>query len=585
MVREGVGGHERSNAARFDMDVDVDIGPSSNRIRLESLASSPYLTQKPVLPPYSSALDSDAQKTLAARCSVEKTRQHTKSLVKDQALAQALRKRLLTWVDSANPGEGETIRNKRKRRKMEKEQRTRSNSAVDEEEHVQMSTSEQASFTLLEELERALPEPFRCVTFESVVRFTDKFPSFQAIPALASAYYRRDTRLEESAIQGSTPSDDLKTPNPKTSRSQGKVPVQEVSSLHPTPLVASISFYARQTRGMWSKERSHSMANSAALPSKGEEEEESATDMTQARAKKGAREGPYSSLQLAQQIEISTSSTLQQLRDAIVCRMDDFPEAGDTDDNVHPSSSEVPLRPYTGKKRVTDSCFLIEGKIYSEWKDMEGQPNYASLLSEFFSHHSEHPEGKFDEATSSGSTMANVRLDQLEVHANKLYWFLHQGSCEHLWAITSLRAMHRSPDISRSTVPPPITTFLSYGFMLRPLVRWARPKAKIDSYALDNCEICQGRHACVVVLGGVDFRPEQGKSTEKSSVEHRSTFSGLKDSNTSMCEICYDLIVGAPLPTLAEMVSRSGKNSASDMSDKPWAGSSGKGWTVVPALE
>ncbi|WP_431002932.1 hypothetical protein, partial [Klebsiella pneumoniae] len=60
------------------------------------------------------------------------------------------------------------------------------------------------------------------------------------------------------------------------------------------------------------------------------------------RRKKNARQGPYGQLQLAQRIDVLSTSTLQELRDAFVCRMDDFPEMKSSapDDAALSSSSE-----------------------------------------------------------------------------------------------------------------------------------------------------------------------------------------------------------------------------------------------------
>lgn len=35
--------------------------------------------------------------------------------------------------------------------------------------------------------------------------------------------------------------------------------------------------------------------------------------------------------------------------------------------------------------------------------------------------------------------MGDIKLSELVICAGKPYWYLHQGSCEHFWAITSVR--------------------------------------------------------------------------------------------------------------------------------------------------
>lgn len=245
----------------------------------------------------------------------------------------------------------------------------------------------------------------------------------------------------------------------------------------------------------------------------------------------------------------------------------------------------------------------MEGQLYSEVESNEEAPSYATLLSKHFARQAQRqntasssgksPSDEKRAASDSGKPMAHVALDSLHLRFGELYWFLHQGSCEHLWTITSLRTMSKG-EMKRMEQGnlPPVTTFLAYGFMLRPLVRWARPKTKIESYALDNCELCQCRHACLLILGGADFNPQAAKaeavearSKDMQEIFARTRLPGLKDGNTSVCEVCWNAMVGARIPTLEETVQRAGKDEAADMSTKPWAGMHGPGWTVVPALE
>lgn len=622
MVVDAVRGLDRTNAARYDAATDVYVGPASQPLRIADIAAHPSFTEASPAPKYGHELTKEQHHVLAMRCSMDGLHAYVRKMMNDESLARSLRRRLLTWVDLANPGEGETIREKRKKRKVAKAEGSRRNSAEqgdvergmgDEgeqgDEGGDLDTSRASSTDRsrgvsvakgaddeadiqqrLALLESSLPESFR----------------FQADPAFACAYYNRDTRLDESAIRKPVASAALKTPRPP-STSSGEYDVVRPTKVAP-PLVVSIEVYARPTRGMWAKERydfltgrppKRILKQDAGRGSESEDDPgDDGSDLP--RRKKNTRQGPYGQLQLAQRIDVLSTSTLQELRDAFVCRMDDFPEmkSSASDDAALLSSSgrlatpaynkKTDIPAFSGRKRATDSCFLIEGKLYGEGPASDS--SYAVSLSNHFAQRAT-DKGKASAGHDSGRTMRQMRLDALELRTGELYWFLHQGSCEHVWAITSLRALRPGE------LGVPNTTLLPYGFVIRPLIRWARPKAKIESYALDSCEVCLTRHACMIVLGGANVQPHvyasgSGNSSSESMAPAASTtpsgavhLPGLSQSNMSMCEVCWCTLTGAPIPALDEVMDRAGTNYTADMSGTPWAGAHGDGWAVVPALE
>ncbi|KAM0752699.1 hypothetical protein T439DRAFT_346540 [Meredithblackwellia eburnea MCA 4105] len=86
----------------------------------------------------------------------------------------------------------------------------------------------------------------------------------------------------------------------------------------------------------------------------------------------------------------------------------------------------------------------------------------------------------------AGRAMQDVRIGELDVRVGEPYWFMHQGNCEHVWSVDSIRSIHPSDptptDPFLSSAPYPITTFLSRG-------------------AEAKCRLCDRDPGSIVVIG------------------------------------------------------------------------------------
>lgn len=284
-------------------------------------------------------------------------------------------------------------------------------------------------------------------------------------------------------------------------------------------LVLNISIYARLVRGIWAKERVQRLANGD-VESKPQGDSDSSTDKEDTKRAKAER-GLYGPLQLVQKINVLSTSTLQDLRGSFLCRLDDLPA---TKEKQKEAVADV-LPEYTGKKRKTDSCFLIEDELYSEWPN--GVESYAILLEKHIS------------CKASPKKMDQIRLDSLSLSTGKLYWFLHQGSCEHLWNITSLRALQKQECEKGNLFPQ--TTFYASGAAMSPLVKWFQPKSHVQlTYTLDKCDLCKGNQASLLVIGGSRF-------------QSRTNINGLKQDTASLCQVCWYALCGEkPLASTSE---------------------------------
>jgi hypothetical protein len=349
-------------------------------------------------------------------------------------------------------------------------------------------------------------------------------------------------------------------------------------------LILSIDVYARPTRGIWAKEkRSTEVDDEEGAEANAEEMDDEACNSEEADNDSDAdtndegefleekekkvktkltRKGPYGQLQLVQKLLLRSDATLQDLRDSFICRMDDLPAFCEDE-----RSTEFRRPTYTGRKRVTDSVMLIEGQLYDERPDCGD--SYATPLGDVL--RATERVGNVAETKK----MADSRIDSIVLHFGKLYWFIHQGSCEHGWCVSSARV----PRTNEAMVQLPsasITTYLQYGYMIRPLVKWSRPGNRVESYSLHQCDICLARTACMVVQGGERFRPPVWSNVK---------MDGMDAVTKTMCEICWLALTGQQPPTIAQLIDRAGRAETADVSSRSWSRQSGRGWTVIPSLE
>ncbi|PWN27944.1 hypothetical protein BDZ90DRAFT_157596 [Jaminaea rosea] len=206
----------------------------------------------------------------------------------------------------------------------------------------------------------------------------------------------------------------------------------------------------------------------------------------------------------SQIIQLYSSQTLQELRDAVVCRMDDLPEREEGDD----------VR-FTGRKRSGECAMMIEGLVVAEHE--ESWMVEAMLKAD--------PSRK-----AAKETMTTQRLDHLGVpiRLHTPYWLGHQdGLCEHFWVIDEVRKptvddpapplptsypspatvhKHATASAAASTAAPPyrtpISTYLSTSALSRPLPLWANPIAGEHQYGMGYCNLCERDAATVAVVGG-----------------------------------------------------------------------------------
>ncbi|PWN35069.1 uncharacterized protein FA14DRAFT_160389 [Meira miltonrushii] len=539
---------------RYDASSELLIGPESERIKLSEIANDPIFAQCQKVPTYSKALTSTEEEALARRCSVYELQKKVKETVDDRKLASELRTRLLTWVVEGVPEHADTFRRKRKRKQNEQTSDVTENESDDTLEN---ATSHEV-------------EPIRGL--QSLQKVQDSVPNafkFMANPALASAYHQQGGRSDGSAIVAPTPTHLLKNIEYPSSVIEAVSERQTSDGKESRPFILEISIYSRPPRGMWAKEKFDRIVRS--VPDSGYhlEEEKEFEDNSHwqdgerfeipERTKRGpqsmfGRSGPYESLQLAQKIEIRSDATLKDLRDGFYCRMDDIPESVNESEKfkawnkqvaVGDLSSAAPqMHQYTGQKRRTDSCFLIEDVLYSEYA---GQDAYALLLSTHFSKPNE--DGAPPRASASGQRMEDVKMDSLELCTGKLYWLLHQGSCEHVWVIDVMR-LAREEECKRPNSES-VTTFLRNDSAVNPIVRWSRPVKREEAFLFGPCQICDKRPSDMIVAGGGRFRPLNGKETCK----------GLGDDNVGVCEYCWYTLNGDKVEI---------------------AGAGGEGWSVIP---
>lgn len=319
-----------------------------------------------------------------------------------------------------------------------------------------------------------------------------------------SRYYHRDTLLEQTCIKQPVPTQLLNTLKDVPQRVSG------IAAAPSSSLVLSISMYARPVRGVWAKERVKRLANGDIESRTGVSDSDSSTDQEDETSTKAER-GVYGPLQLVQKMEILSTFSLQDLRNAFLCRMDDLPRRKEM------GKVAEKLPEYTGRNKKTDSCFLIGDQLYSERSEEMDKKLYAILLEKHLS------------GTTSPRRMDEITLDSLSLSTGKLYWFLHQGSCEHLWNITSLRAL-RKEEGKRDLFPQ--TTYYASGAAISPLVKWSQPKSHVQlMYTLDKCDLCKGNQATMLVVGGSRF-------------QSRTNINGLKKDTACVCQVCWYALYG-----------------------------------------
>ncbi|MCO5588324.1 hypothetical protein L7F22_042279 [Adiantum nelumboides] len=552
---------DKIQGKRYDSSSEIFLGPESKKLRLSELKNHAIFAQCQEIPTYSHPLTDVQEESLAKRCSVYDLQKKVKDTIDDKRLATELRTRLLTWVAEGAPEHGETFRHKRKGRQDESTTNETENDPIDSAESISPLEGEPivqhlAVSDLLSKIQSKVPNAFK----------------FMANPALASAYHQQGGRLDGSAIMAPTPTSSLIRTD-STSVIESVNEKQTTAAKECQPLILQISIYSRPPRGMWAKEKFDRIVRSVPKSDvRLDDEEEDFEDELPwqegdkyeipEKIKRGpqsifGRTGPYESLQLTQKIEIRSDATLKDLRDGFYCRMDDILQSKDEAEKfkvwnkqvaIGELSSTAPqMHQYINQKRKTDSCFLIEDTLYSA---DSGKDSYAHLLSTHFAKPDE--DGAPSRAAASRQSMAEVRLEALELCTGRLYWLLHEGSCEHIWTIDSVRIAQEEEE-SKRTKSESNTTFLRNGFAVSPILRWSRPVKKVESFSFGSCQICEEVPSDMIIIGGERFRPSNGKET----------CNGLKEDNVGVCENCWYTLNG---------------------DNMEFSGAGGEGWIVIPLM-
>lgn len=141
---------------------------------------------------------------------------------------------------------------------------------------------------------------------------------------------------------------------------------------------------------------------------------------------------------LAQQWECTSEHTLADLADHLVCRNREIPEStapsttfpGAYHGHWAASPPHQPEYPtYTGARLDTDTCMLVEGRLYGR-KDCTDDASYVRALLDAES---------LGDAVYGGQMHTTRFAELLTVAFRQPYWMLHCGDCEHVWVMEYAR--------------------------------------------------------------------------------------------------------------------------------------------------
>ncbi|SCZ99784.1 BZ3501_MvSof-1269-A2-R1_Chr12-2g03486 [Microbotryum saponariae] len=118
------------------------------------------------------------------------------------------------------------------------------------------------------------------------------------------------------------------------------------------------------------------------------------------------------------------------------------------------------------KRRKTGSVFGIEGALYADHsREVEG---YASLIKQATSEIDWSTQKSANGATQPsiptwfiGGRIDDIVLGSLKLRVGEPYYYLHDGSAEHIWTIDEIRQVLHTLDPSPTASVYPITSFLS----------------------------------------------------------------------------------------------------------------------------
>ncbi|KAM7535544.1 hypothetical protein Aperf_G00000101484 [Anoplocephala perfoliata] len=144
---------------------------------------------------------------------------------------------------------------------------------------------------------------------------------------------------------------------------------------------------------------------------------------------------------MEQRIEILGSQNLSTLRDAIMCPQD-MVYLGDCSEALDDPGLHIPARMI-----YPSSYFFVEGVFYDDMRD----PAAVRLSSTVIEWHNNKIEKKSD--SYSATDMTDHVLGNLTITLGKPYLFVHQGNCEHVIIITSMRLTDRTTAQSANSYP------------------------------------------------------------------------------------------------------------------------------------
>ncbi|VDO09037.1 unnamed protein product [Rodentolepis nana] len=144
---------------------------------------------------------------------------------------------------------------------------------------------------------------------------------------------------------------------------------------------------------------------------------------------------------MEQRIEILGTQSLSALRDAIQCPQDMI-YLGDCSEALDNPDLHIPARMI-----YPSSYFFIEGVFYDDMRD----PRATRLSSTVIEWHNNRILRQSDSYTSTN--MTDHVLGNLKITLGKPYLFLHQGNCEHIIIVTSMRLTDRTTAQSVDSYP------------------------------------------------------------------------------------------------------------------------------------
>ncbi|XP_063728217.1 snRNA-activating protein complex subunit 3-like isoform X2 [Symsagittifera roscoffensis] len=156
-------------------------------------------------------------------------------------------------------------------------------------------------------------------------------------------------------------------------------------------------------------------------------------------------DSPYPEMfrcKVSHEIEVLSSQRLSSLRDFFPCSLD-HTHFGEFSSRINTYN-----RAPTYKSKFPSGCFFIEGTFFDDLREPE-----AIRLSDTIVKWSEERDRGWKGLNQCPTSMHLVSFEHLTLQLGKPYLYLHQGTCEHVWMVTSVRLYHPHDMQSYSDYP------------------------------------------------------------------------------------------------------------------------------------